>query len=134
MNYKDLLITHLVVDEIPSKGLQKLYFYSSTAEALNRGEYFWGTDNNSLDESYINRLEQGGQIIRLPRPIAYDIKKALWVDENGIVYYADKLNPYSCEKMSAIFAPERLSKAYQIYYKSIGSKGVPIINHFMSLR
>lgn len=134
MDRKDILITHIVVDELPSKGLQKLYFYSSTVEGLNIGEYFWGTDNNSLNEEYINSLERIGKIIRLPKPIDYDGKKALWVNEKGVVYHANNRNPYPFESTDIIFAPEQLSRAYQIYFKSIGSKEVPKTNHILSLQ
>lgn len=135
-NLETRFITHLIVDKTPEKGFQKLYFYTSTAEGYNKGEYFWGTDNNSLDEDYIKRLENLNQIIRLPWPKEVQKNKSLWVDENGRVYYStiNALFQEISPDKECIFSPQQLSRAYQIYQESIASKGLPKLTYYYEIQ
>jgi len=108
MAKKVFFITHLIVDELPTNGLNKLYFYTATAESLNQGKYYWGTDNNSFNEEYMSKLEASGRIIKLPKPIQLDPQKSLWVDTKGIVFYADNVNPYQKEGMEIVYCHENI--------------------------
>jgi len=121
MNNDDFFITHLIVDELPDKGLSRLYFYTATAVSLNQGKYYWGTDNNSFDEENMKRLEDSGQIIKLPQPKKLERQKCLWLDSEGRVFYANIKDPYEDTNRELVFAPNSLSRIYQIYIKSIGS-------------
>lgn len=116
-------ITHLVINETPSKGLAKLYFYTATAEGINEGKYFWGTDNNSFDKKFIDDLVNNGQITALTEPKELENGKCLWIDSSGKVYNADIRKPY--EKLDFIAAPLSFSKVVQEYNKSIGHENVP---------
>jgi hypothetical protein len=124
-------ITHLVVDKIPECGFSELSFYTSTAEGYNQGRYFWETDNNVLDETYIKHLEDLEKIIRLPILKELEGEKRLWVDKDGRVYYAGPGGPFQGKEY--LFAPKQLSRIYQIYQESIESNNLPKINQFIEI-
>jgi hypothetical protein len=129
-------ITHLIVDKIPDKGFQKLYFYTATAKGYNHGKYFWGTDNNELDEEYIKNLENLNKIIRLPIPKEIKKNKSLWVDNNGRVYYASTqgICPGPFQDRECLFAPQQLSRAYQIYKETIGGRPLPKLVYYYEIQ
>lgn len=134
-NLETRFITHLIVDKTPNKGFKKLSFYTATVEGYNRGEYFWETDNNLLDEKYIKNLENIGNIVRLPLPKQIEKNKCLWVDENGRVYYSTRQGLFQgpFQDRECLFAPKQLSRVYQIYQETIGNKPLPEINTFVAL-
>jgi hypothetical protein len=85
-------VSHIVRDELPKKGLAKLYFYTKEDD-----KYYWGLDNNSFSEEEIKETQKVAQIIKLPRLIEVERwkKKTLWADSEGRVYIANITNPYS---------------------------------------
>lgn len=85
-------ISHIVRDELPTRGLAKLYFYTKKQD-----KYYWGLDNNSFQEEYMKDLEDKNQVIKLAKPLKVrkDGRKTIWADSDGNVYLADIKNPYS---------------------------------------
>ena len=95
---ESFFISHIICDELPKRGLAKLYFYTK-----KENKYYWGLDNNYFDEKYIKNLEDKKQVIKLPKllKVRKDGRKTLWADPDGKVYLADDTNPYS-EKLNAL--------------------------------
>ncbi len=85
-------ISHIVRDELPTRGLAKLYFYTKKQD-----KYYWGLDNNSFEEEYMKNLENKNQVIKLAKllKVRKDARKTIWTDSYGKVYLADIKNPYS---------------------------------------
>ena len=120
-------ITHLVADELPDSGYLKLFFYTTTDEGHRKGEYFWGTDNNSFSREEMRDKEDRGVIIPLPMPIKLEDKKGLWVDASGTVYLADLINPVKGAGGlgEPIFRPRALTKPF-IAFKKIKDQISPV--------
>jgi hypothetical protein len=91
-NKQPYYISHIARDELPTRGLAKLYFYTKKGDS-----YYWGTDNNSFSETQMKNLEDKKQVIKLPEllEIKPEERKTLWTDSDGSVYIADDTKPYS---------------------------------------
>jgi hypothetical protein len=95
-NNPNFYITHIIVPELPENGFDQVFFYTATAESYDKGKYFWGTDNNSFDQEFIDNLITQGKIFILdteqyPLPLKED--ETLWVDSAGEIYKADLHDP-----------------------------------------
>ena len=87
-------IAYIITPEkIPEKGIDMLFFYTKKGN-----EYYWGADNNSFNQKFMDELEGKNKIIKLPKLIKLVDEKSLWVDEFGKIYFErekDILNSYS---------------------------------------
>ncbi|MBL7701092.1 MAG: hypothetical protein JNM14_02485 [Ferruginibacter sp.] len=119
-------ITHLIPDDLPEKGMRKLLFYTTTEQGYNEGIYFWGLDiKNPFTENDLSELEKSKKVIKiLPSPIKVKRGIGLWLNSEGKVYTGNIKN-YKDGELEPVFSPSALSKATQIYNKSIGSSKVP---------
>jgi hypothetical protein len=95
-NNHDFFITHIIVPELPDEGYEQVFFYTATGKSYDQGKYFWGTDNNSLDQEFIDRLVREKSVFRLnvtPYPLKLDNDKTIWIDSYGEIYLADLHEP-----------------------------------------
>ena len=94
---KFFYVSHIIIDKLPEKGLQKLYFYTK-----KDGKYYWGLDNNSFSEEQMKETEKMNQLVKLPKLIEVERNngKTLWTDSKGRVYVADVSKP--CLNMAGL--------------------------------
>jgi hypothetical protein len=112
-------ITHIVPDKLPTKGLLKLFFYTTTEEGDRNGIYHFGKGSKSFTREEIIRKVNEGNLIPLQQMKFLDSNKGLWLSAEGKVFYADLKNP-SIDKVH-LCSPIQLSKSYQEYKKAVKS-------------
>jgi len=80
---KEHYIAYIIIpEEIPKKGIDMLFFYTKKGE-----KYYWGTDNNSFSQEFVDDLESRNKIVKLPELIKLADEKSLWIDKFGKVYF-----------------------------------------------
>ncbi len=82
-------ITHLIIPELPSSGLRKLFFYTKNLDYP--GEFNYGTDNYPFSEEEMARKN----VIRLPKEVELFENRGPWINKHGDVFYADLMKPNS---------------------------------------
>lgn len=95
-NNPKFFVTHIIIPELPEEGFDQVFFYTATAQSYDKGKYYWGTDNNSFDQEYIDNLVKQKSIFRLevnPYPMELNDNETLWIDNNGNLYVADLDEP-----------------------------------------
>lgn len=128
-NNTNFFVTHIIVPEIPDHGFDQVFFYTSTRDSYDQGKYFWGTDNNSFDEDYVNSLVQKGEILPLDSGQNFLYIKddeTIWVDSFGELYIADLHEPIKNQRKLKQQSILKSKVANMVYHKSVENiKGWP---------
>lgn len=95
MHKKEYFITHIINEKTPSEGFKKVFFFTQISGFTDK--YFWGIDNNSYDQEYIDNLISKGKIFKIKTPIKLQDDTTLFVDSQGNYFMGhyqggDKIN------------------------------------------
>jgi hypothetical protein len=129
-------VTHIITPELPEKGYDQVFFYTATAESYDKGIYYWGTDNNSFDQEFIEGMIKREKIFRLeatPYPMGLSEDETIWVDHIGNLYVADIHEPTKNQKKlrPQSFLEKLIAKT--LYRKSTEMIDLPQISKYIKV-
>lgn len=88
---EEYYIAYIIIPyEFPESGMDMLFFYTKKGD-----KYYWGTDNNSFNQEFMDDLENKKKIIKLPELIKLEEGTELGFNKSGKIYLgktADMLN------------------------------------------
>lgn len=109
---QNLLVTHIMIDELPLRGMKRLQYFTATKESYPKGEYYWGASlATKYSSEQLKKIVSNHQAIALPEPVLLDTNSELWLNAEGEVYKAGFVNPNKDCIPVKIFKPFSKAKA-----------------------
>jgi hypothetical protein len=122
-------ITHIFNEGLPSKGLRKVTYLTINDE--DEDEYFLGTDNNPLPLDRIRQMEENDKIFSINGdPIELRPGKSLFIDKDGYLYFADRLNAKSSVERLEVTVKEANKMDIKFKAKKYIPKILPPVNKY----
>jgi len=103
-------ITHFYTTEgLPSSdGIRKITFLTTD----DSGDTFLGTDNNPLSKEVVEKMISEKKIVALPKKVLLPKEQSLFIDKDGVLYLANRLNAVKAVTTIAAYDPI-LKKVFQ---------------------